>query len=100
MENIRSLSIEEMESMEYNELMDILYNMSNKNRNDEVRERAREVLSRKSFNGRMLEEGDEIIIIFGKGLRNSVVEHIREGIHRRIKIKGLKNPVSSNVCIK
>lgn len=61
-------------------------------------------LVRYDYHGRLLEVGDKVTHVFGKGLRTSVIEEILEfrsgGCGPNIKVKGLKTPIHNGLCIK
>lgn len=50
-----------------------------------------------SFNGKILEVGDKVIIVYGKHLRNSVIESITGS---SIKVNGIRRLIHSNNIIR
>ena len=57
------------------------------------------------YNGKLLEVGDIVVHVFGRGLRTSVIEEIIEFVpgssnNPNIRMIGLKKPICHLLCIK
>lgn len=61
---------------------------------------AQKLVANISFNNKLLEVGDSVIIVYGRHLRNSIISEITSDHFNQIKVEGIKTYIQPKSIIK